>query len=95
MDALPYYGLIEAADDMLAMINTDEGLVILNTDHIAEIGKKDDKFEIKLDIITVVVPFDSFQDRTYEYRYRYYLVSKEELEGLLSKLPEAKHFPKE
>jgi hypothetical protein len=70
-------------------------LLILNTDHIAEIGKKNDKFEIKLDIIEAVVPFDNFQARTYEYRYRYYTVSAEELAGLLSKLPEAKNFPQE
>jgi hypothetical protein len=95
VDALPLCGLIEAAEDMLAMINTTEGLVILNTDHIAEIGKKGSQFEIKLDIIESVVPFDEFQRRTYEYKYRYYLVSAEELADLLSKLPEAKNFPQE
>ena len=96
MDALPLCGLNETAEDMLAMVNTTEGLVILNTDRITMIGKMcDNNFRIVTDFIisTEVNTAAEYQDT--QYRYREFVVSGEELADLLSKLPEAKHFPKE
>lgn len=89
--------LIEAAEDMLVMINTDEGLVILNTDRIAMISRssKSDlgEFKIITDIVLSVNPREEFQMRYDRYQYQEFFVTKQELEGLLSKLPEAITFP--
>jgi hypothetical protein len=96
VDALPYYGLIEAAEDMLCMINTTEGLMILNTDRIAMIGKRDDNnFKIITDCITSTEVNAAAEFQITRYQYREFVVSAEELADLLSKLPEAKYFPKE
>lgn len=81
---------------MLAMVNTTKGLVILNTNRIAMIGKmSDNNFKIITDCITSVEKNAAAEIQIARYQYREFVVSGEELADLLSKLPEAKHFPQE
>ncbi len=88
--------LIEAAEDMLCMVNTTEGLMILNTDRIAMVGKnEDDNFKIVTDCVTSVERNAAAEIQIDRYQYKEFIVTAEELAELLSKLPEAKNFPKE